>query len=176
MPAHSYFMAENVIPVFATPEDWALVLRVVTAQRDLVAVAAGMFNQPEIAMVELTGFLPPKASHLVMNRQCKVHLRAVPQRGGGVRFSIDQIENPQTVFVQPGSMVGNDKLVAGQVGTASDDPVSLDLLTVFSSALYKHFVEIKSYRVGPQAAALLDTGIRLASTENSPVAYDLRRH
>lgn len=165
----------NSIPLFATPQDWMHVLRIVVARRDLIAVAAGMFDRPEVDLLELTAISPPTAHYLVTDRRGKITLRAVPQRGGGTKFAIDQLANPQTVSVQPGFVVRNEKLIAGHVGTASEDPVSIELFSLFFLVIHENFVTIKSYLVGPQAATMLDAGVRLTPTAKSPAAYDLRK-
>ena len=70
-------------------------------------------------MLELTANSPPTAHYLVTDRRGKITPRAVPQRGGGTKFAIDQLANPQTISVQPGFVIRNEKLIAGHVGTAA---------------------------------------------------------
>lgn len=179
-------MAKHQVSFFATTADLELLLRSVEATRQLHFVATGLFDSPELEALQslLTisglggldvGDINQAEGYLIAPRDHPIVARSVPQRRGGVRYAVDQVSNPATIVIRPGGSFSDQCLIASQVGTLSDDPVSLDLYRAFSSVIRRHFSKIGSYFVGPQAADLLDQGWRLTSNVKSPPIYDLSR-
>ena len=75
------------------------------------------------------------AGYLVADRRVPIAARAVPQRRGGVKYAIDQVANPKSIVFWPGGVFGENCLIAGEVGTVSDDPSSLELFQSFAKAI-----------------------------------------
>jgi hypothetical protein len=137
-------------------------------------VLAGMFDQrTPVESVDLND-AQAFAAYLIGKREFEPRAQAVPQRNGGTKYAVDQVENPQTIVIHCGGLTG-ERLVAGQVGTASDSDESKELFELFSKLIRARFERIKSYYVGPDAAKLLDSGTRLTPTAKSPETYDLAR-
>jgi hypothetical protein len=90
------------------------------------------------------------------------------------RFSFSQLLNPDTVAFNPGGLWNNEVLLHGAVSTASETEVSLALMKAYRSAIKKKFVRVRSFYVGPQALALLQNGMRLTISVDSPKEFDLR--
>lgn len=178
-------MARNQLSFFATRADLELVLRVLESTRALQFVVAGLFDSahvqtkdsllstPSLGIVKF-GDLNHETRYLVANRDLPIQIRTVPQRRGGVKFALDQQANPRSIAFQAGGQLGERCLIAGQVGTASDDQNSLELFRKFSRAFQDQFTKIKSYYVGKEAAELLKKGWRLTSNAKSPALYDLK--
>ena len=101
-------------------------------------------------------------------------MRPVPQRSGGIKFEVNQQDNPETITLRTGGLF-RDCLIAGQVGTISIDPSSLALFRAFGKELRSQFTKIKSYYFGQEAAEWLDNGFRLTSGAKTPPLYDLKR-
>jgi hypothetical protein len=114
---------------------------------------------------------------LVAPRKTKFRVERIPQRGGGVRYDVSQLRNPDTVSFLPGGIYQNHRaLVCGHIGTASESQVSIALYLAFARAVTKGFEKIRAYRVGPEAARLMDQGYRMVTIGlGSPQEYDLRR-
>ena len=102
-------------------------------------------------------------------------MREVRQANGAIRYGVDQLTNPKSVVVRPGRLVDERILLAGQIGTVSEDPASSRLFSVFSKSIRGNFTKVKSYWVGTEALEMLDSGGRLASSRKAAPEYDLRR-
>lgn len=126
--------------------------------------------------INATGNHTTGDSYLVMREGVRLSVRKIPQRKGGVMYSVDQDTNPKSVVFWPGGLYKNEALVCGHIGTISESSESVDLYDAFCAALLKGFTKIKSYHVGPEALRLLETGWRLVTISvRSPREYDLRR-
>lgn len=97
--------------------------------------------------------------------------------GGAIRYDLSQQSNPDSITFLPGGIFEGQKvLVCGHIGTVSSSPDSLSLFRAFVTSVTKGFVEIGSYRVGPEAGQLMDQGYRMVTIGiGSPREYDLRR-
>jgi hypothetical protein len=91
-----------------------------------------------------------------------------------VKYFLDQQSHPESVFLRPGGNF-DGCVIAGQIGTISDDKWSIALFRVLRTTLRKNFEKIKSYLVGKSAAKFLDAGGRLTANVRSPTEYDLVR-
>lgn len=179
-------MRSRQIAFFATGSDLVAVLGEIERKRPLQYVTAGLFDSPKF---QALGSLADAAdvgrvtsgdpnlttSYLVADRAMTIHARRVVLRNGGVKHAIDQSSNASTVALRPGGLFGDNCLIAGQLGTASDDDVSLDLLNNLTKALKRQFRRVKSFYVGVEAGLLLDRGFRLTGNAKSPPLYDLKR-
>ncbi len=168
------------IPIFATKGDWREVLMGIEEQRPLQYVLMGVFKSRAVQVMaspfasenESKAPPPSPAGYLVLDRGTGVSVRCVPQRRGGELYAVDQIENEVSIVLRPGSEL-KECLVAGQIGTASSHAASLELFRLFESELKRKFGRIKSYRVGREATALLQRGVRLTANPRSPAEMDL---
>jgi len=170
-------MARNQFSFFATRADLEPLLRTVESARALQFVVAGLFDSAEILSIHsllrtpslgIAEFADPnhETRYLVADRDWSIQIRTVPQRRGGAKFAIDQLANPQTIAFQPGGQFGERCLIAGQVGTVSDDQNSLELYGVFGKEFRRKFTRIKSCYVGDEALELLKKGGGLQVTQS----------
>ena len=169
---------------FATNEDLVAVIRPVELTHSLQYVERGLFDQPErgvfrslVSMPDLGVAKFGDSNHerdfLVLSQGQELKVRQVPQRRGGYKYAVDQLENPGSVTIGPGGRFGDSVLIAGMLGTVHHDKISEDLLKAFASAFKKKFVRVKSYWVGPEARKVLDLGGRLTNCVNAPRDFDL---
>lgn len=174
-------MARNQISFFATKDDLSELLEAVKSERQLQFVVGGMFDEaPDVETTKsLLGSLESSAKaeaiYLLFVPGTPIEIRRVEQRRGGVRYAVDQLANPTTVVLRPGGQFNEQCLLAGQLGTASDDPNSLALFHATSKHVKRLFTKIKTFYVGKEASELLDNGWRLIANAKSPPLYDLRR-
>lgn len=166
---------KNQIVIYTTQDDLSTIAMLVSAKRPLQFVIAGLFddNGP-ILMSDLTDSLPC-STYLAFDKGANVAVRPIPQRNGGLKYAIDQLENLHTVVLQSGGLVDGKRLIAGQIGTTSIESNSVEIYTLFAKEVRRKFEKIKSYYVGPEAGLFLDGGGRLTPTAKSPETYDLRR-
>ncbi|MGD9720803.1 MAG: hypothetical protein AB7O59_14025 [Pirellulales bacterium] len=171
---------------FATKQDVESLIAAVEAHRDLLYVRAGMSDDVELVSftsglhlpglgVATVGDWNREPWWLIVDRTQSVELRSVLQRRGGTRHAIDQILNPASVAFEPGGLHCENVIIAGQVGTCTDDPTSKDLVNLFAREIRRHFKRIRSFFVGPQAEEMLDAGCRLTTSIKSSKDYDLFR-
>jgi len=179
-------MARNQQSFFATHADLESLLRRIESERQLQFVETGLFDLPSIEPVHSLLGAPnlgrlPDGDHnqgpcyLVASREISIDLRPVPQRGGGIRYAVDQEQNPKTIAFRPSGAFGENCLIDGQVGTISDDPHSLELFHLFRKEIRRLFTKVKEFYVGKEAGELLDKGWRLTANAKSPALYDLKR-
>lgn len=175
------------IHFFATRSDLEPGLRAIEARRPLKYVLLVARDSPEsealsslLATENLgrsrTGDHVTGDCYLVAEAKAKIRVESVRQRRGGVRYFVNQAENPKSLVFWPGGLYGDDALVCGHIGTVSRDPDALELYRQFAAAITGGFEKIGNYRVGAAAARLLDQGVRLVTMGvRSPREYDLKR-
>jgi len=178
----------RVIPIFATRTDLLDLLAVVEATRTIHYVEAGMFDKPVPTMYGSASEIPDLGTiyvtdtnlgpiFLLADARVSFVVRPVPQRRGGVRYAMDQQENPDTVSLHQGGQFDDRTILAGSIGTCTESrsEASAALLNVIASVVRRQWVRIQSYAVGPEAEKVLDAGGRLTRSLQSPHEYDLRR-
>jgi hypothetical protein len=177
-------MAKNLIQFFATKDDILPVTGWVESQRRIKYVRTGLFEDQKTAVYRRADDLPNLGiatsesaiggdCYLVADADLTINIRKVPQVVGGVRYAVDQFQNPQTVAFQAGGFWAEEILLYGRVGTASDDTGSIGLYRLFASAIRKHFVRAGAYYVGPAAKQCAIQGCRLTIGAQSPREFDL---
>jgi hypothetical protein len=173
-------MARNSVALFATSTDLSLVLGCVQSEASIRYVVAGTCDRDAVRILgsipELLGYQDSHQQQFLATEDTgQIVTRPIRLRTGELRYAIDQLANPRTVALRPGGIVREGVILAGDIGTASDDPHSQQLFSRFARAVRREFAKVKSYWVGPEALRLLDSGWRLTSGLRSPPEYDLSR-
>jgi hypothetical protein len=166
---------QKQIPLFATEKDLLDILQSGSQKCPIEFVVAGLFDQKSQIVRRTFDHLRPSTGYLIFHEATPLAHRAVVQRNGGEKYAIDQIANPHSISLWFGGLHENVRLVASQIGTATNSDKSHELHSLFLALVRQQFELIKSYYVGPEAVKLLDRGIRLTLTAKSPEAYDLTR-
>lgn len=166
-------MSKNHIPIYATSGDWLQIVGAVDSTRPLQLVITGLFDAPKVEVQRDSFEIVSLAGYLVLDKGAEVAVRSVPQRNGGTKYAIDQLDNPSSVVIQAGGLAGSDRLVSGGIGTARTENGAKELFKLFASLINERFRSIKSYLVGPEALRLMRAGMRLSPTRKSPREYDL---
>lgn len=166
-------MTKHQLNFFATAGDLRNALAPALVAESPRFALAGTSASPDVRMVDLGSLLPDRA-YLIVGTGSEVRSRKITSSQGADRFAVDQMENPDTVSLRPGGLVG-PKLLAGQLGTARPTVASLALLALLRTGFRDNFVKIKSYLVGPEAERLLDTGTPLVPSAEASIEYSLRR-
>jgi len=113
-------------------------------------------------------------AYLVMNRNMAVVAREVPQRKGGLKFAVDQLENPDSTVFQPCGLFHTNVLIAGRIGTTGASPAALALHDLMVRTVTKGFRRVQAFWLGAEAFSLFQAGARLTTAVTSPQTYDLR--
>jgi hypothetical protein len=111
---------------------------------------------------------------LVMFRQSPVVVRDVPQRAGGVKYAVDQLENPDSTVIWTGGLFSPAVLVSGSVATIGATDTARTLQKDMARTVTRGFRRIGVYWLGPDAVKLFEAGARLTWSVQSPPEYDLR--
>ncbi|MCB9869696.1 MAG: hypothetical protein H6837_07545 [Planctomycetes bacterium] len=99
--------------------------------------------------------------------------REVPLRRGGRRIVVDQTANAASVMLRAGGVLRSGVLIAGQVGTVSEDPWAVQAYGTIARIIRRVFQKTKSYYVGQEALQQLKSGARLTARVRSPREFDL---
>ncbi len=179
-------MTRNLLSFYVTKTDLESLLRSIESKRRLQIVISGLFDSPHIYLMQslvnipnlgyiAAGDINQTIAYLVANHEISIKVRPVLQRRGNIKYAVDQLDNPQTIVFKPGGSFDEKCLIAGQVGTTSDDPNSLELFQWFCKEIRDQCTKIKSFYVGKEAGVLLDQGWRLTANTKMPTCYDLKR-
>lgn len=170
---------------FSTKEDVAPLFEVVEKTYQLRYTLMAFSETPDLIWFDSALLIPDlgvaqrgatarEASYLVMSREAKVTVRAIPQKVGPPRYAVDQLKNPDSVVLTPGGLFDDTCLIGGEISTASNSTESRMLMDCFHRIFRKHFKKQKNYFVGSDARRLYDQGRRLTTDVRSPREYDLR--
>lgn len=168
-------MRGRQILFFATNLELSRIIDQVAAVHPLQIVRRGLFDTAVLDRVAEMSGLEPGEQYLVTSHDMAITVRAVPQRKGGTKFAVDQLVNPKTISLEPGGLIDSGCLLPGSAGTASADPVSVELQKLFVRFIKRDFSRVREYWLSQEAERLLDSGIRLTANPRAPVLFDLRR-
>lgn len=178
-------MAKNQTSFFATQNDILLVLSELKSKLPYVLSyqekcgKLSVYESPED--VEDLGVMFVEDQNqsnifLLINPNDEPKTRFIAQRNGEIKSFYDQISHPKSVLLRAGGLHYDSLcIIAGQVGTVSDDAWSVALYKAILTVIKKRFTKIKSFYVGDEAIEKLDKGYRLTTNIRSPVDYDLVR-
>ena len=174
----------SVINFFATRADLEPGVRKVECERKPQYALCGLFDSPAITSyaslldvedlgINLTGDHITGPCYLVAKAFQRIEVRLVPQRRGGIKYAIDQVDNPRSITILPGGIHAGC-LLPGQIGTVTEDSEALSLFQEYSRALTKGFKKARGYVIGPDALRLMAEGTRLTTSVRSPAEYDVK--
>jgi hypothetical protein len=178
-------MAKNQISFFATQNDLLLALN--DAQSKVPYFFSFQEKGEELSVyespeeIEDLGFMSvgdqnQSKMYLLIAPGEEPKTRSVEQRNGDAKSFYDQMSHPRSVSFRAGGLLNDSScIIAGQVGTVSNDEWSIALYKCIASSIKKRFSKIKSFYVGDEAAKKLDEGYRLTANIKSPTDYDLTR-
>lgn len=173
---------------FATANDLLPILAAVESRRGLAYTLTGHMKSPEVISFRSGESLPtlraPATSetasmgvaYLVTEIERLVVPRPIHVRGEEKPlWAIDQLENPDSTVLWHGGFWGSNALLNGRIASASKSAPSQSLQRAFATQLKRQFCRIQAFYVGEEAAALLDSGMRLTMSAQSPREFDLVR-
>ncbi|MFT4019729.1 MAG: hypothetical protein QM668_22385 [Agriterribacter sp.] len=90
-------------------------------------------------------------SFLIIKKGIHINVREVPQKKGGYKFAIDQMNNPKSIVFKVAGVLKDGILVGGYMGTISNNEDSLRLFKSLTLLIKKEFKKIGSSYVGKSA-------------------------
>jgi hypothetical protein len=179
-------MSSNQIHLFATRADLEPIIRIIEGKRALKYFRCGLWASPDVcrwhSLLEVKSLgIATAVNHtlcerfLVMGADAELQVRHVPQKSGGIKFAVDQLENPASIVCQFGGVYGDGFLICGHIGTASSHRDSVGLYREFSRLIIKEFQKHGHYFVGAEALELQHRGVRLITMHiTEDTEYDLK--
>jgi len=146
---------------------------------------AGVFDFPDVPCYSTYSLIPNLGQvnsgdwnhckfYAICPKSNPINKRLIPLKKGGVRYAIYQDNNPRSVILKAGGVFRDGILVAGSIGTISQDAFSMALFNSYAKLIKKNFSKIGTFYVGPNAKLKLQSGWRLVTNEKSPKEYDLK--
>ena len=140
-------MAKNQFSLFATKNDLWVVLNDAASKflyvfsyldEDGVPIVCNSPDEIEDLGVMSVGDQNQTKIYLLIDPSEQPRTRSVEQRGRGVKTFYDQMSHPESVSFRPGGVLsGPSCIIAGQVGTVSDDSWSIALYKAIVSSVKK---------------------------------------
>ena len=112
--------------------------------------------------------------YIVHGKEEIINKRIVSLKTNGVRYAVYQDTNQRTIIFKPGGIFEDGVLVAGSLGTISEEPFSIKLYNQYSKIIKKSFVKVGAFYLSLRAKEKLDNGWRLVTNVKSPIEYDLK--
>ncbi len=138
-----------------------------------IKVYTSILELPHIGFV-LTGDWLRNERYLILNKEAKLDVRAVPQKKGGIKYAVNQKTNFDSIIFKPSGIFQERIIVAGSVSTVWDTESALELYKMFSSKIKMKTRRIGSYFVGRKAEEKLKLGWRLVQDAGFSSEYDLK--
>jgi hypothetical protein len=162
--------------IFATPGDLVPIVQEAMMARPIRLYLTGVFERSAPIEIFDPAEMLPSERYLIVDYDTAVGMdRFELRRGGGTRYSLDQGLNRESIILATSGFHTPTKLLPGTMDTIGEGPRAVELYKLFAKLIRKRFEKIQEYYVGPEAAAALDSGSRLASTSGSPASSDLVR-
>lgn len=179
-------MAKNQLSFFSSKSDLSDLLNGILQSNHFQFVQTGLFDVSTHEKISIStiinetenlkyGDMNFTPNYLVMKEGYEIKIRTVGQRNGGMKYAVDQLENPKSISFRPSGIFSNQCIVSGQIGTATNDEESIMIYKIFNKEIHKQFFKIKSFYVGKNASTLLSEGWRLTTNVKSPQEYDLKK-
>jgi hypothetical protein len=172
---------------FATCDDIKGIIQEVENSISLTYYTAGMLDAGEekkydsLDQVERLGFTSKgdwnyNRTFLILRTGTEFQKRVVPQKNGGVKFAIDQKENPLSIMISIGGIVENEPnvMIPWKIGTISNNEVSNELYALFVNKVKKKFKKVDVFYLGKIAENNLANGWRLVTNVKLSKEFDLR--
>lgn len=178
-------MRGQALYTFATRSDWTAVLSRLESQTAIKYVRSEMSQEPHpevfLRFIDLpglgtaiTGDAIQEPRYLVLQAEAGIFVRSISLNAGGVHYTADHGNNPDSVVFSPGGVnISSRAVISGEVSRVSGTAVAKTLYACFAASIRKAFEVRGAYRVGKEAAALKQQGFRLTACVDSPEKYDL---
>jgi hypothetical protein len=171
-------MATKQIFFFAELQDIKQILEPIETTENIQYCEAGVFDLFDVPIYTSYTQLPNlgfvdygdwmlNEFYTVFPRSEMINKREIHLKKGGIRYAIYQDNNPNSIILKPGGTFKEGILVAGSIGTISEETFSVDLFNKYAKLIKKKFSKIGSFYVGANAKIKLETGWRLVTNEAS---------
>jgi hypothetical protein len=150
-------------------------------------IRTGLFDAPQLERyssykeienigISLDGRIESLPTYLIVESDEVVVPKEIPQRRGGVRYSLNSRVFPSSVTFTPSGSFEEKCIIYGTLsGLEATNAKSIMLYKAFEKHVLKGFKKIKSFKVSPQALVGMDSGIRMTCNINAHQSMDLAK-
>jgi hypothetical protein len=177
-------MPRKGIFYFATKADMEAGLDNIESEVAIKYTSLGLFDSPDIVEYETYKEIPDfglsiqgtsnsQPIYLICPSDFKVVPKEVPQRRGGIKYSINDMNKEMEICFRfvPAGEYEETFLIPGEFSSGISD-FSTSLYKAFRKVFLKNFKKVKSYSVGPEAYSKFESGIPLTpSYKAKPEMY-----
>jgi len=175
-------MKSKQIFLFATNEDLIELSKFIESHFNIHYAEAGLLNTKvscissiqtaiEVNHIEYGDWNFNKM-YMILPKEKDLQIREIPQRGGGVKYSIDQMKNEESVVIFLGGKY-KGAIVASKIGTISQAEFAKNFMKILSVYFKKNFTNIKGFYVSSRALEEAKKGLRLTTNLNNTIEHDL---
>jgi hypothetical protein len=131
-----------------------------------------IFEYKKLGIVE-NGDWNHTTTFLILPYDYNLEIREVMQKTGGLMYAVDQMINPYSIIIKTSGIFKDGVLVAGSIGTISEDSISLRLFKSLSKIFKKQFKKTTEFYIGTEAKEKSISGWRLVTDDRLPKEYDI---
>lgn len=165
-------MSSRSIEHFATPEDVVELAGDVSRVRPLTFVEDKAYRAPFFHTFDDPNELRQCTRYLAFWRGTSTRFRAVPQRRGGVHYFVEPDPVSGAIELSLGGILKDGRhMTFGRVATVHKSKESTSVMRLFFASIRKNWERIQEFYVGPNAAALMDQGVKLIFSSTPPLPW-----
>jgi len=106
--------------------------------------------------------------YIILPKGKELKIREVPQRSGGIKYAIDQINNEESIEMYVGGSYKEKTIIASKISTISNTEFSKHTMKSLS-IYFKNFKKVEDFYICPSALKEYKNGVRLTTD----VRYDI---
>lgn len=112
---------------------------------------------------------------MVLDRHEELDYKEIKLTAGGVRYSLVQERNKNSIILRPSGIYDNEYLIVGMISTISSSAESMKIFNVFEKAFKKlSYKKVGRYYIGKNAINLYGKMRFIAIGITQPSEYDLK--
>ncbi|MBC2844627.1 hypothetical protein [Winogradskyella flava] len=112
--------------------------------------------------------------YLILNQNEKLQIRRVPQRKGGIKYAIDQLENINSLVISLGGYnISEDAIIASAISTNYNTQSSSNFFKQLNKFIKTNHMKVDEFYIGNDALDMANKGTRLTEDARMSKDYDI---
>lgn len=174
-------MAGKQIMFYLKSKELIEILSILKKDLEIEIIKAGISDVPKIKKLDIenadqyfqqvpTGDWNQNNKCLIVSKGENIIIREIKQRNGTMRYSVDQMKNPESLILFVGGEYKDNVLIAGKIGYLTEGCFTKLAFNAFK----KIITSISKKREGWYLSKDLNQSCRLTTNVNSSEEYDLK--
>jgi len=169
-------MRSTQIFFFATKEDLVEVIKFIESDFKVHYAQAGLLDEkisviPSLLTIEDWSHVEYgdwnfNTMYLILPESETLQIREVPQRGGGIKYAVDQMKNKDSVVISLGRKYKKEAIIASKIGTISDTKFAKHLM-ISLNVHFKKYKKVDKFYICSNALREATDGVRLTTDVRS---------